>query len=289
MARVHHRDPPRHPGHDPQIVADQQDRGPALDGELVEQFEHLGLHRDVEGGGRLVGDQQRRAERQRDRDQHALAHAAAELVRVAAQLVARPGDADGAQQFGGPAPRLAPAHVLVGLDRLGDLLADGQHGVQPAHRVLRDQRDLLATETAHVFIVELDQVAPAEPDLARDPRRVPREEAEDGQAGHALARAGLPHQPERAAGLQLEAHPVHGVHDVPAAVEAHGEVPDAQHRVARRRLRVAVRAHSCSPPMLPRSRGSIQSRRPSPSRLNPSTVSASAIPANVDHHQAVWM
>ena len=54
-------------------------------------------------------------------------------------------------------------------------------------------------------------------------------------------------------------------------------------------VRVAVRAHSCSPPMLPRSRGSIQSRRPSPSRLKPSTVRASAIPANVDHHQAVWM
>ena len=74
-----------------------------------------------------------------------------------------------------------------------------------------------------------------------------------------------------------------------AAVEAHGEVPDTQHRIARCRLHVAARAHSCSPPMLPRSRGSIQSRRPSPSRLNPSTVSASAIPANVDHHQAVWM
>src|SRR5262249_5695814 len=148
--------------------------------------------------------------------------------------------------------------------------------------------DLLATETAHVLIVELDEVAPAEPDLARDPGRMPREQAEDGQAGHALARARLPHQPERTARLQLQAHPVHRVHDAAAAVEAHGEIADAEPRVACR-LRVALRAHSCSPPMLPRSRGSIQSRRPSPSRLKPSTVSASAIPANVDHHQAVWM
>ncbi len=43
------------------------------------------LHRDVERGRRLVGNDQRRAIQQRDRDRNALAHAAGKLVRVLAQ------------------------------------------------------------------------------------------------------------------------------------------------------------------------------------------------------------
>ena len=60
----------------------------------VEQVEDLRLHRDVERGGRLVGEQQLRAARERDRDHHALAHAAGELVRVLAQAALGLGDPD---------------------------------------------------------------------------------------------------------------------------------------------------------------------------------------------------
>ena len=45
----------------------------------------LRLHRDVERGGRLVRDDQPRLAGQRERDHHALAHAARELVRVLRQ------------------------------------------------------------------------------------------------------------------------------------------------------------------------------------------------------------
>ena len=47
--------------------------------------EDLGLDRDIQRGGRLVGDQQLRLGGERDGDHHALAHAAGELVRVLAQ------------------------------------------------------------------------------------------------------------------------------------------------------------------------------------------------------------
>ena len=66
---------------------------------LADQLEDLGLDRDVEGGGRLVGEQQRRAARQRDRDHHALAHAARQLVRVLIEPSLGLGDADVAQQL----------------------------------------------------------------------------------------------------------------------------------------------------------------------------------------------
>ena len=50
-----------------------------------EQLDDLQLDGDVERRGRLVGDQQLRLGGERERDHHALAHAARELVRVAAQ------------------------------------------------------------------------------------------------------------------------------------------------------------------------------------------------------------
>ena len=54
---------------------------------------HLGkdlrLDRDVERGRRLVGDDQRRAVQQRDRDRDALAHAAGELVRIGVEPARR--------------------------------------------------------------------------------------------------------------------------------------------------------------------------------------------------------
>ena len=59
-----------------QIVSDQQQRGTQFIGEALQMIEHLPLHRDVECGRRLVGDQQLRVTRQSDGDQRTLAHAA---------------------------------------------------------------------------------------------------------------------------------------------------------------------------------------------------------------------
>ena len=55
----------------------------------ADQRQDLRLDRHVERGRRLVGDQQRRAARQRHRDHHALAHAARQLVRIAVEHRAR--------------------------------------------------------------------------------------------------------------------------------------------------------------------------------------------------------
>ena len=50
--------------------------------QLLEQLQHLGLHGDVERGGRLVGDDDVGLHRERHGDHHPLALAAGELVRV---------------------------------------------------------------------------------------------------------------------------------------------------------------------------------------------------------------
>ncbi len=57
--------------------------------QLVQQRQHLRLDRDVERGGRLVGEQHVGAAGERHRDHHALAHAAGELVRIVVRCAAR--------------------------------------------------------------------------------------------------------------------------------------------------------------------------------------------------------
>ena len=55
---VEHGDPVGEQVDDGEVVADEQRREPELALQLVEQLQHPRLHRDVERGGRLVGDQQ---------------------------------------------------------------------------------------------------------------------------------------------------------------------------------------------------------------------------------------
>ena len=54
----------------------------------------------------------------------------------------------------------------VCLDRLPELAADRQNGVERRHRVLEDHRDLVAAEVALLPLAELQQVAALEQRLA---------------------------------------------------------------------------------------------------------------------------
>ena len=66
---------------------------PCWRGELDDQVHHRLLRGDVEAGGRLVGDQQLRPAGERQRDDHALAHAAGELEGIGVVALLRPRDA----------------------------------------------------------------------------------------------------------------------------------------------------------------------------------------------------
>ena len=76
LATVHHQHARCHLGHHTQVVRDEQDREPEALLQVGEQLEDLRLDGDVERGGGLVGDEERRVHHQRHRDEHALAHAA---------------------------------------------------------------------------------------------------------------------------------------------------------------------------------------------------------------------
>jgi hypothetical protein len=99
------------------------------------------------------------------------------------------------------------------LDRLADLVADGEDRIERGHRLLKDHRDLVAADFAHLLVVELQEIAPAIDNFTADDfsrRRL--NEAHDRQRSHALAATRLTDQTESFALADLEAHAVDGAH-----------------------------------------------------------------------------
>jgi hypothetical protein len=84
LARVHDRDAVGELEQQREVVRDEEHREAEIAFEGVDLLQDLALHDDVEGGRRLVHDDQLGVERERDGDDHALAHPAGELVRVRA-------------------------------------------------------------------------------------------------------------------------------------------------------------------------------------------------------------
>ena len=154
--RVHHVDALGHAGHNAKVVRDQDDRGAMLSRKAAQQFENLGLNRDIQGGRGLVGDEHLGLERERHGDHHPLAHAAAELMWEVLEPRFRLGDADHAQELDRCGACLRLRDAPVGANRLNHLLLDGEHRVQAGHRVLEDHRDVLAPQIAHRGLVEAE-------------------------------------------------------------------------------------------------------------------------------------
>ena len=97
-----------------------------------------------------------------DRDHHALAHAAGELMRILVEPALGVGDADQPQQLDGARARLRLAHAEMDEQRLHDLQADRQDRIERGHRLLEDHRDVAAADLAHLLVGELEQVAAVE-------------------------------------------------------------------------------------------------------------------------------
>ena len=138
--------------------------------EVAQQVEHLGLDRHVEGRGRLVGDEQVGVAGDRAGDQHALRHAAGDLVRVRRERALRVGDADPGEQAERPVLGLVLAETQADPHRLGQLAADGEGRVEVGHRLLRDVGDLAAAQLGHLLLGDVGEVGALElDDAGQDP------------------------------------------------------------------------------------------------------------------------
>ena len=88
---------------------------------------------------------------QRQRQHHALAHAARELVRIAVDALPGALDAGLLQQRDGALARLGLGTARMRADGLDDLVADAIERVEAGERVLEHHADALAAHLAHLL------------------------------------------------------------------------------------------------------------------------------------------
>ena len=256
----------RHTG----VVGHDDHRVALLVDGVGQQLQDLGGGVGVQGSGGLVGDDQCRVVRHRDGDHRALAHAAGELVREGAQALLRLRDAHEIEQLRGAVHRLGLGDAVVRLDRLHQLGADVVDRGQCGQRVLEDHADAVAADLGHRAIGLAQQLVAGEPHGAGD-LRVLGQKPHHRERGDGLAGAGLAHDAEGAAGVEVEVHAAHRPDHACFRGEGDVEVAHGQHRVAGRRRGRAAEAcaagvvdagcHAAEPPEF--EFGSSASRRPS--------------------------
>ena len=121
-----------------QVVADQQQGTAGLVAERLQFAHHLVGHGHIEAGGGFIGDHQGGFQGHRQGDGQPLAHAATEFMGIAA--VALGADAHPLQQLLGPGLHLLPPPTgPVGAEGVGQVVANGEQGIEPGHGVLEHQ------------------------------------------------------------------------------------------------------------------------------------------------------
>ena len=225
-AGVHDHDLIAHLGDDAQVVGDHDDGHAQLLLERLHELEDLGLDGDVERRGGLVGDQDIGLARERHGDHDALAHAAGVLVRVLLHALLGVVDADEAQHLDRTVPCLPLVAVGVERDGLDELVPDGVGGVQRGHRVLEDDRDLVAAHIAHDLLARTHELLPVELDGTGDDLTCGGEDLHDGVGGDGLAGTGLAHDAEDLAPIEEEGDAVDGLDLAGVGEERRMEVGD---------------------------------------------------------------
>ena len=149
-------------GNDPKVVGHHHHGHVPLTLFSTQQVEDLVLDGDVQGGGRLVGKEQRRLAGQGAGDGDPLTHAATELV---GQPI------DSGFSFWNPylveevesgLLCFTAVHVLVLPQVFDDLTSDLDHRVQRGHGVLEDHGDLCSPQASHFPAGQREEVAAIE-------------------------------------------------------------------------------------------------------------------------------
>ena len=229
-----------------------------------DQPQHLFLHRDVQRRGRLVRNNQLRLCRKGRSDQHTLAHAARQLVRILAQHPVGVGDLHFGQQVAraGVGLRAGPAQDID--QPVGHLRPDPARRVQRRQRVLRDQRAGRADAPPTLGRGQPQQVGAPQQDFAAKHLNRAGQDAQHRLADHRLSGAAFAHQPAHFALRHRQRH---------IAQQTVWRAPHAGRQVA-----YLQKAH--------RSTGSKRSFNPSPSWLKLKTVRNSVISGKTSTHQA---
>src|SRR4029077_17626538 len=278
LAVLHHAHDVGDLTHDSEIMGDEQHRHAEARLQLFQQREDLRLHGHVERGGRLVGDQQIRLVRKRHRDHDALALPAGELVGIAREPFFRIGNADLAEQLDDAPARRHAGEIAVQQQDFADLLLDGVERIERGHRLLENDRDVVAADVADLALRQAEQLLPLEVDRAgRMARRRIGQQLHHGERGHRLARAGFTDQRHGLALLQLERDAIDREQLPLALTEGDGEIADGEER--------CESVHDAHPNVL---RGSNASRTASPMKISSESMKATVMKPH-SPSQGAWM
>jgi hypothetical protein len=228
---IHDGDAVADAAHHGEVVGDEEHGQREALAQLGEQGENLRLHGNIEGGGGLVGDEQRGTVDDGHGDHDALALASGELMRVVSPAALGRGDGDLAEGFDGALAGLGAGDGgVVSTDGLGDLVADAHDGVESGHGLLEDHghaqaaqglQHLLQTSGAGGGEVAFEEHGAGEP-------RLRRQQSHDGEGGDALAGAGFADQGEGFARREDERDVAHGGYGAARGGELDGEVLQLQ-------------------------------------------------------------
>ena len=189
LAGVHDRDAIDVASNDAEVVGNKHDGSPRDFLGLLKNLENLRLDGYVESGRRLVGDDELRVVRHRNRDHRALAHAARELVRECLHTALCGRDTHDLQKFDRACTPCLRTHVrVVKRERFLDLLPDRVDRREGAQRVLEDHRNFATAKVGELAIGLTQERLTAIGDFARDFRRR-GQKAHDGHRAHGLTRA----------------------------------------------------------------------------------------------------
>ena len=123
------------------------------------------------------------------------------------------------------------------LQRLGELITDGQERIQRGHGILKDHRDPVATQLAQAFSACVDEVFAFETDGVRtDDCRWGWDQSEDGQVQHGFSRAAFADQTGGGAWLDAQIHSVDSFHQAIRCREVGLEIFDFKQTHVNRRL-----------------------------------------------------
>ena len=231
LALVHDGHPVADLGGDPKIVGDEEHGQVEALADVVEQRQHLGLNRYIQGGNGLIGDQEFRLHGQGAGDADPLPLAAGELVRETVQGLGV--ETDQGHEVARPSPGLVlrSAEVHGAFD---DRLSDRAPRVERAVGVLED--DLhpapMMAKLAHgqpgdVVVVDLDLSAGG------------IDQADDTAGHRRFAGARLADNPQGLAAAHLDVH-VPGGPDLAGLLEETGRAVDFAELAGRKHDRCGV-------------------------------------------------
>ena len=190
---AHHNDTVCHLGHHPHVMRDQDNRRPQVALQIAEQVQHLALNGHIKCRRRLIRNEHLRTQGNRHRDHHPLPHPARQFVRILPHPLIRLRQPHRLQRRQRLSAGLGPVHQCMGPDRLGQLGAHGQNRVQAGHRLLKDHRDAISPQSAHLWLGQGGQVHVAQMHRpARDLHCGRRQQTHDGQRRNRLPRPAFP-------------------------------------------------------------------------------------------------